>query len=260
MEVSSFLIDSHCHIHDDSFAFTKDILEEAKKAGVRQIVCIGTSAEDSEKAVQFCQENHGCFASIGLHPHDASMGEDDLEVIARLAIESKVVAIGEFGLDYYYDNSPRKDQLLACEYQMDLAIKFNKPCVFHIRDAFDDFWPVYDNFPGLKGVIHSFTSTKSNVTKAVDRGLYLGLNGIMTFTKDASQHEAAREIPLDNLLLETDSPFLTPNPLRGKMNVPANVGLVAAYLAELRGEPLDTLIEATTRNTQRLFSLSDELI
>jgi TatD DNase family protein len=256
------LIDTHCHIHDTEFGFDlTQVYSGALEANVRQMICIGTSGQDSERAVEFCADKEGLFASIGLHPHDAKMGEDDLEMIARLTMMPKVVAIGEFGLDYYYENSPKADQLVALEYQLQLATSFNKPCVFHVREAFADFWPVLDNFRGVRGVIHSFTSGKEDVEQALERGLYLGINGILTFTKDQSQIEAMKSIPLQNLVLETDAPFLTPTPLRGTMNVPANVRLVAACLAEMRGESLDSLIEATTNNAQTLFSLpSNELL
>jgi TatD DNase family protein len=258
----SQLIDTHCHIHDREFAFdVHKVMQAAKMADVTQMICIGTSGQDSQDAVDFVQGKMGLWASVGLHPHDAKIGEDDLETIARLAVHQKVVAIGEFGLDYHYDNSPRADQIRALEYQLQLAISFNKPCVFHVREAFNDFWPVIDNFPGVRGVIHSFTATNTEVAAAIRRNLFMGLNGIMTFTKDPDQRLAAIRMPLENMVLETDAPFLTPAPLRGTMNEPANVRLVAACLAEMRGEALDLLIEATTKNAQKLFSLdSSELI
>ncbi len=251
-----YLVDTHCHIHDKEFVFDqKAVFDGAKKADVYQMICIGTSGDDSQHAVDYVHDKPGLWASVGLHPHDAKIGEDDLETIARLAVNPKVVAIGEFGLDYYYDNSPRADQIKALEYQLQLAISFRKPCIFHIREAFDDFWPILANFPGTRGAIHSFSASSKEVDRAVRAGLMMGLNGIVTFSKDQEQLDAAKRIPIGNLVLETDSPFLTPTPLRGTMNVPANVRLVAACLAEMRGETLDLLIEATTRNAQKLFSL-----
>jgi TatD DNase family protein len=258
----SHLIDTHCHIHAKEFNFNvPTIFDSAIQAEVLQMICIGTSGPDSQEAVDFVGDKPGLWAAVGLHPHDAKIGEDDLETIARLAVHQKVVAIGEFGLDYHYENSPRVDQIKALEYQLQLATSFNKPCIFHVREAFSDFWPVLDNFPGIRGVIHSFTAGSSEVGSALKRNLYLGINGIMTFTKDHHQLDAVKDIPLQSLLLETDAPFLTPAPLRGRMNEPANVRLVAAYLAEMRGESLDLLIEATTTNAQKLFSLdSGEII
>lgn len=252
------LVDTHCHIHDSEFSFDMDeVFESAKENNVRQLICIGTSGEDSGKAVQFARQYDGVWATVGLHPHDAKLGEDDFEMLARLVNDPKVVAIGECGLDYYYNNSPIADQKMALEYQLQLAQTAGKPCTFHIRDAFDDFWPIFDNFSGVGGVVHSFTASTDVLDEALKRGLYISLNGIMTFTKDQNQLATAKAVPLAKMVLETDAPFLTPAPLRGTMNLPANVRLIAAYLAELRGETLEQLIEATTANARELFSLSD---
>ncbi len=255
------LIDTHCHIHDGAFDFDiPAVLQRAKEAGVEQLIVVGTSGESSEQAVAFATVHPGCFASVGLHPHDARLGEDTFETIARLAPNAKVVAIGEFGLDFYYNNSPRADQFQALEYQLFLAQSLNLPCIFHIRDAFDEFWPVFDRFSGIRGVIHSFTSNVQQMDKALERGLYIGLNGIMTFTKDQSQLDAARLVPLEKLLLETDAPFLTPTPKRGTINESANVQFVAAFLARLRGKSLEELSKATTMNARALFRLSHETL
>lgn len=254
----SYLIDTHCHIHDNEFEFDVDtVVSGAREAGVGQLICIGTSALDSQRACDFVRDKPGMWASVGLQPHSATAKKADLELLARLIVEPKVVAVGEFGLDYFYKDYSKKDQIKSFEYQLDLARSFSKPCIFHVREAFSDFWSILDNFSGLTGVVHSFTSTEKDLDQALNRGLYLGINGIITFTKDETQRSVMRNIPLDKLVLETDSPFLTPTPLRGKVNVPANVRLVAAYLAELRGETLEQLIEATTYNAQKLFSLTD---
>jgi len=251
-----YLVDTHCHIHDVDLSFDlSEVFKTARENDVRQLICIGTSGEDSEKAVEFARQYDGVWATVGLHPHDAKLGEDDFEMLARLVADPKVVAIGECGLDYYYNNSPKADQKQALEYQLQLAQSAGKPCTFHVRDAFDDFWPILDNFPGVSGVIHSFSTSSDVLEQALKRGLYISLNGIMTFTKDQNQLAAAKAVPLAKMVLETDAPFLTPSPLRGTMNLPANVRLVAAYLAELRGETLEQLIQATTTNAQLLFSL-----
>lgn len=250
------LFDTHCHIHDDKYNYdVPEIRNRAKKSGVVGMVCVGTSALDSKKAVEFVQDKPECYASIGLHPHDATMGEDDFELLTELVSDPKVVAIGEFGLDYYYNNSPKEDQLKALRYQLDLAYRTGKPCIFHVRDAFEDFWPVFDEYVGIKGVIHSFSATEKELNEALKRDLYIGLNGIMTFTKNAEQLSAAKAVPLDKLLLETDSPYLTPTPLRGKVNEPSYVELVAEFLSRLRGESIKTLSEVTTGNARLLLGI-----
>lgn len=250
------LFDSHCHIHDPQYGYdVPEVLKRAKDAGLEGMICIGTSALDSQKAVEFVQDKPECYATIGLHPHEASLGEDDFEIIAQLASNPKVVGIGEFGLDYYYENSPKEDQIRALRYQLELASSINKPCVFHIRDAFEDFWPIFDEYTGIRGVIHSFTATEKELNEALERGLYISLNGIMTFSKNEAQLSAAKAVPLDKLLLETDAPYLTPAPLRGKVNEPSYVRFVAEFLSRLREESVETLSEVTTGNARSLFGI-----
>ncbi len=250
------LIDTHCHIHDKEFDFDiAKVMANAVNNGVETMICIGTSALDSQNAVEFARKHTNCFATVGLHPHDAKLGEDDFELLATLVNDPKVVAIGEFGLDYFYENSPKEDQIKALRYQLELALSANKPCVFHVREAFSEFWPIFDEYTGIRGVIHSFSSSIDDLNEALKRGLYIGLNGIMTFTKDEKQLAAAKAVPLNRLVLETDSPFLTPVPKRGTINEPANVRLVAEFLSRLRGESISTLAETTTGNAHTLFGI-----
>jgi TatD DNase family protein len=213
---------------------------------------------DSQAAVAYANRHDNVWASIGLHPHEGSMyvGDDHaLQQFRDLANKPKVVAIGETGLDYYYEHSPKEDQIKLLRFQLDLAKEHNLPLIFHVRDAFDDFWPIFDEFTGLTGVVHSFTATPKELEQIVSRGLYVGLNGIMTFTRDQKQLDAAKAVPLDNLLLETDAPFLTPVPFRGKICQPKHVRVTAEFLSKLRGESLESLAAATTANAKRLFKL-----
>lgn len=249
-------IDTHCHIHEDSYAFDADeTLARARAAGVEKVIVVGTSSKDSELTVAFAKERETVWASIGLHPHDAKFGQEAFDRLAALVAEPKIVAIGECGLDYFYNHSSKTDQIAALEFQMQLALDHNLPMIFHVRDAFDDFWPIFDRFGPIRGVIHSFTATTAELEQALSRGLYIGLNGIMTFTKDQNQLEAAKSIPLDKILLETDAPFLTPVPVRGTVNEPKNVVLTAEFLSSLRDESLSQLAEATTQNAQNLFGI-----
>jgi TatD DNase family protein len=167
----------------------------------------------------------------------------------------KIVAIGEIGLDYFYTHSPRETQIRALEEQIDLALKYDLPVIFHVREAFDDFWPILDNFHGLRGELHSFTDTAVHLEEGLRRGLYVGVNGISTFTKDKSQQAMFASIPLNRLLLETDAPFLTPAPFRGKVNEPAFVRNVAEFQASLRGVDLTEIARTTTANATALFAL-----
>ncbi|NLA43002.1 TatD family hydrolase [Candidatus Saccharibacteria bacterium] len=251
------LVDTHCHIHGDDYSLPVDeVIQRANEAGVKKLICIGTTIDDSKKAVKFASGYDNVFASIGVHPHDSRHGVD---LIAELASSSnkKIVAIGEIGLDYYYLHSPKSDQVLAFEKQLQIARDAGLPVVFHVRDAFDDFWPIVDNFSGLRGVLHSFTDKIEHMERGLAKGFYVGLNGISTFTRDESQKEMFLQIPLERLLLETDAPFLTPRPFRGKVNEPARVREVAEYHAAARGLRLDDLAIYTTRNAETLFGIQN---
>ncbi len=267
------LIDTHCHIHairEDCDDFTSKkwqdagetdpdkIIEDASDNGVNKLVCVGTDLEDSRTAVDFVQDRSACWASIGVHPHEAKVylqDNKDLQSMKELSARPKVVAVGEIGLDYYYEHSPRAEQIRLLEMFLQLASDKRLPAIFHIREAFDDFWPVFDNFKGIKGVLHSFTDKLDNLDKALDRGLYIGLNGIMTFTKDVQQLEAAKSVPLDRLVVETDSPYLTPRPLRGKVCKPEHVRLTAEFLSNLREDDFSEFARQTSQNAINLFDL-----
>lgn len=173
----------------------------------------------------------------------------------QLQRQNVIVAIGECGLDYFYDNSPREQQFDMLHAQLELAREYDLPVIFHVREAFDDFWPIFDQYPGLRGVLHSFTDSKANMERALERGLYIGVNGISTFTKVDAQKEMFAAIPIENLLLETDAPFLTPTPKRGSINEPAYVKYVAQHAADIRGVSLDEVARVTTANATALFSL-----
>lgn len=255
-------IDTHCHIHFPDYALDADEVRiAAEQEGVTDIICVGCTLPDSQGAIEYAKKHQHVRASIGLHPHEAGLYVEDhksLQIFRNLASNPEVVAIGECGLDYYYEHSPKSDQKKLLRFQLDLAKEHNLPLIFHVRDAFDDFWPIFDEYNGLTGVIHSFTATKREVEQIVSRGLYIGLNGIMTFTKDQKQLEAARAVPLEHLLLETDAPFLTPVPFRGTICQPKHVRVIAEFLSGkdgIRDESLETLAAATTANAKRLFNL-----
>lgn len=253
-------VDTHAHAHFDHYGDDVGaMLQRARDAGVEQIITVGVSTSDSKKAVEFAEKHEGVWASVGAHPHDGAdfMNEvnKSLEELEKLVTHPKVVAIGEIGLDYYHDHSPREQQIEALKAQLKFAAKTDKAIIFHIRDAWEDFWPIYDEFKPLTGVVHSFTAGPKQLKACLERNLYVALNGIMTFTKDEAQLRAAREIPDDKLLLETDAPFLTPAPFRGTMCEVKHVVDTAEFLAELRQQPLEELAAKTTSNAQKLFGL-----
>lgn len=254
------LVDTHCHIHDDDYPLAiDDVMIRAADQGVAQLICVGTDQTSSQQAVEFVQDKPSCWASIGLHPHDAKAGDSTFAALAALMQHpgaQKIVAVGECGLDYFYNNSPPHDQEKMLRAQIELALEHKLPMIFHVREAFNDFWPIFDNYQGIRGVVHSFTDSQKNLEALLARGLYVGVNGIATFTKQDDQKEMFKKIPIERLVLETDAPFLTPVPKRGTMNEPANVWLVAKFLAELRGQAIEDLARTTTQNAQKLFSLN----
>lgn len=249
----SMLVDTHCHIHESYDLPITEVLHEAHAQGVTRLICVGTSQESSQQAIHFAEQHPEAVAAIGVHPHDT---KDGYEAIAALAgTSSSIVAVGEVGLDYFYTHSPRETQIEALKAQIEVALTHDLPIIFHVRDAFDDFWPIFESYPGIRGVLHSFTDTQANMEKAIAHGLYIGVNGISTFTKDEAQKAMFDAIPLDKMLFETDAPFLTPVPYRGKINQPAYVKVVAEYHAARRGVSLEEIASATTRNARALFRL-----
>lgn len=260
------IIDSHCHIHDEDFPFSKEeIFENMRQMGVGAAICVGVDAENSKRAVEFCEENSKndikLFAAVGIHPHEAEKidFEKDLETLQQLAKNPHTVAIGEIGLDYFYENSPREAQRRVLFEQLKIAFENNLPVSFHVRNAFDDFWQVLDDFENshgkIRGVLHSFTDDEANLEKALARGLYIGVNGISTFVKKPEELAMFAKIPLEKTLLETDAPYLTPTGKRGKKNQPAWTSLVAQDLAEKRGVSVEEVSKITTANTRDLFEI-----
>lgn len=269
------LFDTHCHFHeseirDNPHDMTQKlwakagnpsaaaIMADAAAAGVTGFMCVGCALDDSKRAIKLAQAHDNVWASIGIHPHEAAVHVANpamLDEFAALAAQQKVKAVGECGLDYYYENSPREDQVKVLRFQFELAQKHDLPMIFHVREAFEDFWPIFDEFKGVRGVIHSFTATQKELDDILSRDLYVGLNGIMTFTKQDAQLAAAKAVPLDRLVLETDAPFLTPAPYRGTICEPKHVRITAEFLADLRGESLAEIADATTHNARKLFDL-----
>lgn len=247
------LVDTHCHIHEVGYPIdVEEVLARAREAGVEKMICVGTSEVSSVEALDFASKHDNIYASVGVHPHDSKDGYGKIDDLVR-ASAKKLVAVGEIGLDYFYTHSPREVQIKALESQIQIALSYNLPIIFHVREAFDDFWSIIDNFHGVRGVLHSFTDSQANLEAGMERGLYVGVNGISTFTKDQSQKELFARIPIDRLLFETDAPFLTPVPKRGTINEPAFVVLVANAQANARSISLDEISAATTANAVKLF-------
>lgn len=253
------LFDSHAHVHDKAFAEDRgEIVERMRAGGVANAVSVGCDLADSARALATAHE-YGLYASAGVHPHEAKDAPADLsEALRPLLEDRRTVAIGETGLDYYYDHSPRDVQQRVLRAHLDLARACGKPVIFHHRDAFDDFLAILREKwgEGMTGVIHCFTGDASQAEIYVrEFGLYLGIGGVLTFKTAQPVRDAVARVGIDRLVLETDCPYLAPVPHRGKRNEPAFVIDTARRLAELLALPVETVAQITTRNARTLFAV-----
>ena len=252
------LVDSHAHIQLENYDTDRDsVLTRAQKAGVHAILVIGFDLQTSRDAIALTEAYEGLYATVGVHPHDAKdFGEKTLEIFRELASHSKVVALGEMGLDYYRNLSPSTLQKSAFERQLDLSEELNLPVVIHNREAYHDILPILKARNGrIRGVMHCFSGDVDIMRQTVDLGFYIGIGGPVTYRKTNDLQSVAREVPADHLLVETDCPWLAPQFRRGKRNEPAYVRSTAEKIAELRGVSLDEIAEITTRNFERLFRM-----
>jgi TatD DNase family protein len=244
-------VDSHCHLQ---LAGGDEFVARAAEAGVAWMVCVGTDLQTSQEALEFAARHDSVLATAGLHPHDALRLDDEWSALAELAAGDACVAIGECGFDLYYEHAPRDAQEVAFRRQIQLAHALSKPLVIHSRDAWDDTFRVLDD-EGVpaRTVFHCFTGGPDEARLALDRGCSLSFSGIVSFKTAEPLREAARLAPSDRLLVETDSPYLTPEPHRGKKNEPSFVALVGAAVARARGEAIDAVADATRANAFRIF-------
>ncbi|MEN6413805.1 MAG: TatD family hydrolase [Veillonellales bacterium] len=252
------LFDSHVHLDDEKFNDDREeVIARAKKNGVSWMINPGDSMASSARAIFLAEQHDAIYAAVGVHPHEAeAVEEGDYERLAAWTKQPKVVAIGEIGLDYYYDLSPREVQQRVMIRQLDVARQTGMPVIIHDRDAHGDILEILKKEgKGLQGVFHCFSGSWEMARIVLDLGFYLAVGGSLTFKNAAKLPAVVTAVPLERLLLETDCPYLTPRPYRGRRNEPAYVRLVAEEVARLRHMELSGLAEATTGNVRRLFSI-----
>jgi TatD DNase family protein len=254
------VIDSHCHLDSAEFDNDRDaVVERALEAGVEHMMAIGTGngPPDLEAGLRLADKHPAFFATIGIHPHDAAKASPaDFKHLTDLLSHPKVLAVGEIGLDYHYDFSPRDVQKSAFIQQMEIAAQAKKPIVIHTREAWEDTLALIEQHwtpHGIGGIMHCFSGAPAEARRALDLGFYLSFGGIVTFPKALAVQESAKSTPRDRILLETDAPYLAPVPKRGKRNEPALMVHTARKLAELRGESYEDICNATNKNFQRLL-------
>lgn len=252
-------IDSHAHLDDDRFNEDRDsIIEAIRKNDIDIVVNIGADLSSSIRSIKLSEEYDFIYAVVGVHPHDAkTMDDNTINLIKTFAAKEKVVAIGEIGLDYYYDNSPRDIQKKRFIEQIELAKDLDMPIVVHTRDAAGDTMEIIKNAQDgrLRGVMHCYSGSVEQAFEYIDLGFYISLGGPVTFKNSRVSKEVAKAIPLDKMMIETDSPYLTPEPYRGKRNNPMYVKYVAEKIAELREVSIEEIGRVTSENTKRLFNI-----
>ncbi|MFP4223704.1 MAG: TatD family hydrolase [Phycisphaeraceae bacterium] len=259
------MIDTHCHLtFDVLYEQVAKVIAEAERAGVTQMISVGTQPSDCRRALRLASRHDNVFTTAGLHPHYVEQERDHVELVEglrSLAEQDRVVALGEMGLDYYYDDPPREMQRQALRWQLETAAEIDDPdlpIVIHNRDATDDVLAMLkgSGIPGERFVFHCFTGTSEEVEKILDFGAMVGFTGIVTFANAKGVAEASDRVPMDRLLVETDSPFLTPEPHRKvRPNQPKYVVEVAKFLAERRGMSYDVLAGQVDANARRVFRL-----
>lgn len=253
------LFDSHCHVDESRFDSDRDeVHQRMLQHGVTRYAVIGSDMASSRHAADYAAVHEGCYAAVGIHPHEAStLREGDLDLLAKWLGEEKVVALGEIGLDYYYDHSPRDVQQRVCEMQMDLAWQLNVPVAYHVRDAHQDMLDILKRHKGrlTEGIIHCFSGSWEIAKEYLRLGYYISFAGPVTFKKAPKLQEAAVNVPRDRLLIETDSPYLAPEPMRGRRNEPTHVRFVAEKIAQLRGEDPAELAAYTTANAMAVYRI-----
>lgn len=248
------IIDSHAHYDDSSFdADREEVLRELFSGEICKIVNIGCSVKSSYSSVKLAEEYAGIYAAVGLHP-DAADEIDRIEEIRRLCDNKKVVAVGEIGLDYHYEEHSRDIQKKAFEEQLKLAAELDMPVVIHSRDAWEDTMELLRKYRP-KGVMHCFSGSAETAREIVGMGMYVGFTGVVTFKNAKKALKALEAVPLDRLLVETDCPYMAPEPNRGKRNYSGYLPYTVAAMAAVKGVSLDEMAEITAENAERLFNI-----
>ena len=262
MEPKRFWVDTHCHLNLDAFEEDLDqVLFNARQAGVERVLIPGIDLETSERAKALAAKETGLTFACGVHPNtDAVVDDETLRALEGLARDPRCAAVGEIGLDNYWNDCPPERQRENLLRQLDLAERLQLPIILHCRDAFADLFPIVQQWirraPGNRGVFHAFDGSAEEARRITDAGFFVGLGGAITFKNKPIRREMARTVPLEKVVLETDAPYLTPVPYRGKRNQPAHVPLVGAFLADLRGLSVEDVMTQTSANAFELFRLS----
>ena len=253
------LFDTHAHMNDPAYdADREEVLLGLKEKGVELVMNVGCCLESSKDCIAMAEKYPFVYASVGSHPDSADeVNEQVIEAYRQMAQHPRVLAIGEIGLDYYYETIPRQVQQQAFRMQLQLAKELNMPVIVHERNAHDDGMRIVKEFIGVTGVFHCYSGSAEMARQLVDLGWYIGFTGVLTFKNARKAVETAESIPLERIVLETDCPFMAPEPFRGKRNDPGYLYRMAQRLAEIRSLPIEQVWEVTTANAKRLYRLNN---
>ena len=246
--------DTHCHIYTEYYEDIKKLLENAKECQINRMINNGCDKKSNEEVLKLSTQYKNIYGALGIHPENVdTYKEEDLKEIENNLTNPKIIAIGEIGLDYHYTKENKNKQIELLEAQLQIAEKYNLPVIIHSREATEDTINTLKKYH-VKGVIHSFSGSKETALIYIKMGYLLGINGVITF-KNSKLKEVIKEIPLENIILETDSPYLTPEPFRGKRNEPKRILEIAKFICELKNISLEELSKITNENIKRIFDI-----
>jgi len=250
------MFDTHAHLADSRFDRDRDkVIENAVKEGISGIICVCSDFDELDVFYNLLKEYDFIYGAVGIHPHDASFQDKLKEKLHQALEKDKIVALGEIGLDYHYENSPRAIQKEVFKYQLALAKQKNLPVIIHSREAMEDTLSILQDEGIQRGVMHCFSGKEEDMKICLDMGLYISLAGVVTFPKALNSQKIAKLAPLDRLVVETDSPYLAPQPVRGKRNEPSFLRYIIQKIASLREIPEKELSDITSQNARKLFNL-----
>ena len=247
------MIDTHCHIYKEYYKNIDEILLKAKKNGINNIINNGINYESNIECLEFKKKYPNCYIALGFQPEELKAGDEKKLNIIEDNIE-KIIAIGEIGLDYYYSKDNKEYQIKMFEKQIEIALKYNLPIIVHSRKAFDDTYKILKKYKGIKGIIHCFSGTIEQANKYIELGFMLGIGGVLTF-KNSNLQNIVKEIDLNNVVLETDSPYLTPEPYRGLPNEPANIKIICEKISEIKKISVNEVEKIINNNVSNLFNI-----
>lgn len=253
------LVDTHTHLNTSKFNDNyKEVIDKALKAGVELMIVVGFDKETNKRAIELAETFPFLYATVGFHPTDATnVTEDDFELLKIQLKHPKVVGVGECGLDFYWDKDHIDKQIEVFQKQIELSLVYKKPLVIHMREASEATYNVLSDYQDISGIMHCYSGSAEMAKQFMNLGLHISLGGPVTFKNGHKPKEVARVVPLDRLLIETDSPYLSPHPLRGKINEPKNVKLIAEAIAKEKDVSYQTIASHTTENALRLFGIKE---